>query len=71
MVKGLGVMVVPVPEYEYQVPLQLFAPLPSSMSSSIMLDGVAVLVGVLVGVPAYGVLVGVTMLPPPTNETTL
>lgn len=73
--KGLGVIVVPVPEYEYQSPPQLFVLLPSSMSSSNMLFGVFVGVAVKVGVPAYGVFVGVRVGEPagilPTKLTTL
>jgi hypothetical protein len=60
---GLGVIVVPVPEYEYQLPPQLLVVSPSSMSSSMTLCGVGEAVAVYVGVPAYGVLVGVCSVP--------
>jgi hypothetical protein len=57
---GLGVIVVPVPEYEYQLPPQLLMLLPSSISSSRRLYTTGVVVGDigLVAV-ALGVNVGV------------
>jgi hypothetical protein len=69
---GLGVIVVPVPEYEYQLPPQLFVLLPSSMSSSNTLFGVAVEVGVnVLDHAGFGVFVAVAGGPDATKLITL